>query len=84
MNKKITTSDPVFTNIAEKIAATAEISLEKIKLKSQLQNLGMDSLDALALMSDLEAEYKIKIPNQELLKIKTVEQAVESIKNRIA
>jgi acyl carrier protein len=39
----------------------------------------MDSLDALAMISDLEEEYNIKVPNQEVLKIRTVGQAVESI-----
>jgi len=43
----------------------------------------MDSLDALALISDLEEKYKIKIPNQEVLKIQTVGQAVEAMVKRI-
>ena len=83
MNQTISANGALFTKVAELIATTAEISLEKITPESRFQDLGMDSLDALALISDLEKEYNIKIPNQEILKIKTVAQAVESISNRI-
>ena len=39
--------------------------------------------DSPSLMVDLEEEYKIKIPNQEVLKIQTVGQAVEAMVKRI-
>ena len=77
-------SHAIFTKISEMIALSAGIPLEKISSESKFQDLGMDSLDALALISDLEEEYKIKIPNQEVLKIRTVGQAVESLHKRIA
>ncbi len=83
MDQTIATNETVFAKVAEVIAATADIPLEKITLESRFQELGMDSLDALAMISDLEEEYKIKIPNQEILKIRTVGQAVESISKRI-
>ncbi len=83
MDQTITTHNVVFTKIAELIASTADIPLEKVTPESRFQDLGMDSLDALAMISDLEEEYKIKIPNQEILKIKTVGQAVEGISKRI-
>ena len=83
MEETIATNNAVFTKIAELIATTADVPLEKVTLESQFQDLGMDSLDALALISDLEEEYGIKIPNQEILKIKTVGEAVESISKRI-
>jgi acyl carrier protein len=83
MDHTIATNETVYAKVAELIAATADIPLEKITSESKFQDLGMDSLDALAMISDLEEEYKIKIPNQEILKIKTVGQAVESINKRI-
>ncbi len=84
MDQTITSNDTLFVKVAQLIATTAEIPVEKITTESKFQDLGMDSLDALALISDLEEEYKIKIPNQEILKIRTVGQAVESIQKRIA
>ncbi len=83
MEQTVTTNAALFTKIAGLIASTAEIPLEKVKLEARFQDLGMDSLDALAMISDLEEEYKIKIPNQEILKIRTVGQAVESLSKRI-
>jgi acyl carrier protein len=79
MYQTIETNDAIFNKVAELIAATADISVEKIANESRFQDLGMDSLDALAMISDLEEEYNIKVPNQEVLKIRTVGQAVESI-----
>jgi len=83
MDHTIATNETVYAKVAELIAATADIPLEKITPESKFQDLGMDSLDALAMISDLEEEYKIKIPNQEILKIRTVGQAVESLSKRI-
>ncbi len=83
MDQTITSNDALFVKVAQLIATTAEIPVEKITTESKFQDLGMDSLDALALISDLEEEYKIKIPNQEILKIRTVGQAVESLSKRI-
>ena len=77
-------SDELFRKISELVAETSGISIDKISRESEFQKLGMDSLDTLALISDLEAVYKIKIPNQELLKIKTIEQAVETLQKRIS
>ena len=83
MDQAIATNEMVFAKIAEHISEAANISSEKITPGSKFQDLGMDSLDALALISDLEEKYKIKIPNQEVLKIQTVGQAVEAMVKRI-
>ena len=83
MDQTVTNNETIFTKIAEHIAETANIPVEKITAESKFQDLGMDSLDALSLISDLEEEYKIKIPNQEVLKIQTVGQAVEAMVKRI-
>jgi acyl carrier protein len=83
MDQTITNNETIFVKIAEHLAETANVPLEKITPESKFQDLGMDSLDALALISDLEEEYKIKIPNQEVLKIQTVGQAVEAMVKRI-
>jgi acyl carrier protein len=83
MGHTISTDDTLFNHVAKLIATTSDIPLEKITSESLFGDLGMDSLDAMALISDLELEYNIKIPNQELLKIRTVGQAVESLSKRI-
>ena len=52
--------------------------MEKVTPESTFQSMGLDSLDALAMINDLEEEYNVSIPNKEVLKIRTVGQAVES------
>lgn len=83
MSQTLTTADAVFAKISDLIVQSAGIEAEKITLEARFQDLGLDSLDALAMISDLEEEYGIKIPNQEVLQIRTVGQAVESLSKRI-
>lgn len=84
MNKTVYNKDDVFNKIADLISKAADLPVEKVTPESTFISMGLDSLDALAFISDLEEEYKIKIPNTELLKIKTVGQAVDSLYNKIA
>lgn len=79
MSQTISINEILFTKISNLIVENTGIDAEKINLESKFQDLGLDSLDALAMISDMELEYNIKIPNQEILQIKTVGQAVESI-----
>ncbi len=78
MNETLIKKEVLFEKIARLVSTTADITLEKITPESTFQSLGLDSLDALAMINDLEEEYKVSIPNHEVLKIKTVGQAVES------
>ena len=73
----------LFTKIAEVVSRTADIPIEKVTPESTFQSLGLDSLDSLALLNDLEDEFKVKIPNEELLKIRTVSQVVETLHKRM-
>lgn len=83
MGQATDTTELLFTKVAALTASTADIPLESISSESSFQDLGMDSLDAMALISDLEQEFQVKIPNKELLTIRTVGQAVESLSKRI-
>lgn len=67
----------LFNKIAEHLSKSADVPLEKITLESSFKELGLDSLDALALINDLEEEYSVNVSDQEVLKIRTVGQAVE-------
>ena len=73
-----------FNKIAEVVAQTANIDIEKVTAESSFEKLGLDSLDALAVINDLEHELKIIIPNAEVLKIRTVGQAAQSFAKQLA
>ena len=69
----------IFEKVAALIAANNDIAVETITMESTFEDLNMDSLDGLALVSDLEAYYNIHIPNEEALKIRSVKDAVEKL-----
>lgn len=72
-------SDAVFQKVAELIAARVHISVEEVSIDSSFQDLGVDSLDALSLIYDLEDEFGIEIPNEEAMNVQTVKQIVKSL-----
>ncbi len=75
--------EDIFNKIIELISANNHIPPETIKIDSSFEDLGMDSLDGLTLINDLENEYNITLPNEEVVNIKTVQQAVDNLTKAI-
>lgn len=73
-------SEIIFKKVQEEIAAAIGVSPEEIKLESTFEELGMDSLDALSVVNNLEEIFEVAIPNEEVLNIQTVKQAVDSLR----
>ena len=73
------TQEEIFQKVSGIIASKKGIQPADIKLSSSFEELDMDSLDSVELISDLEEFYNVSIPNQELLAIKTVNEAVNSL-----
>ncbi len=69
----------IYNKVVELIAKNTNLKIEDINVYSTFEDLGMDSLDQMTVISELEKEYKIILPNEEVPKIKTVGQAVESL-----
>lgn len=74
--------------VAEKVIATLasvkRIPAENIQLDTNLQEMGIDSLDVFTLLFELENAFKISIPDDEVRSIKTVNDVVEGIKKLLA
>jgi acyl carrier protein len=74
--------------VAEKVIATLasvkRIPAEKITLETNLQELGIDSLDVFTLLFELENAFKISIPDDDVRSIRTVNDVVEGIKKLMA
>ena len=69
----------VISIIAEKLG----IDEEEIKLEASfIDDLGADSLDIVELVMELEEEYGIEIPDEDAEKIKTVQDAINYIKEK--
>ncbi len=60
------------------IADIIEMEPAKIEPTAHLvEDLGMDSMMALEILAAMEKKYKIKIPEEDLPKITTLQRAVE-------
>jgi acyl carrier protein len=74
--------------VAEKVIATLasvkRIPAEGITLETNLQGLGIDSLDVFTLLFELENAFKISIPDDDVRSLKTVGDIVGGIKKLLA
>ena len=71
-------------NTAERVikilASVKHIPAENIKLGSSLQELGFDSLDTIILLSELEQEFSIAIPDESAKQVRVVNDIVEGVR----
>jgi acyl carrier protein len=74
--------------VAEKVIATLasvkRIPAENIKPDTNLQEMGIDSLDVFTLLFELENTFKISIPDDDVRSIKTVNDVIEGVKKLLA
>ncbi|UCD55289.1 MAG: acyl carrier protein [Candidatus Omnitrophota bacterium] len=62
------------------VARITEIEPEKITLEANfVENLGMDSMMALEILASIEKRYKLKIPEENLMKITNLKQTIELV-----
>lgn len=66
--------------VMQAIANTAHIPIEQLALDKTFEELGLTSLDALAIVAELEEEFEIEIPNEDALALRDVRQAVECVR----
>lgn len=55
-----------------------DFNVEELKPETTLEYLGLDSLDKIEFMFDIENEFHIKIPDQEF-KVKTIQDIVDAV-----
>lgn len=65
------------------IAAFKEIDKETISVDTKLEDLEMDSLDALNLVFELEEAFNISIPDEQAFETKTVGSMIEGVEKLI-
>jgi acyl carrier protein len=66
------------------IARTRELPPEQISLESSFAELGIDSLQGLNLLFELENEFNVNIPNPYALNVKGVRDLVEGLEKILA
>jgi len=65
--------------VIELIAREMQCSIQDITLNTKLNELGVDSLKAIVILSLLEDEFKIEIPNEAIESISTVGDIVDKV-----
>lgn len=77
-------SSEVFEKIKDLIVTKKGVDAEKVLIDSSFEELGMDSLDAVELVADMEEIFNVNIPNTDLQNFKTIRQAVEGLEKAIS
>ena len=77
--------DEIFEKARDLIVANnKEVNKEEIALNSTFEELNMDSLDAITIITDLEKQYNIILSNEEVSQIRNLAQAVDVIEKHIS
>lgn len=71
--------EAVATKVMEIIAKQKRVPADQVTIDSTFQELGLDSLDAVNILFELEGEFNISISDEEARKIKDVRQMVEGV-----
>jgi acyl carrier protein len=76
-------ADAVAARVIATLASVKRIPAEKITLETNLQELGIDSLDVFTLLFELENAFHISIPDDDVRSIRTVNDVVEGVRKLI-
>ena len=77
-------SDQVTEKVLATLASVKRLPPEKVTLDSSFEELGLDSLDTLNVLFELENEFQISIPDEEARSIRNVRGIVDGVKKLIA
>jgi len=77
-------SDDLIQRVLKAIATSKRIPLETVKIDSQFQELGIDSMDAVEILFALENEFDINIPDDEVRSVRDVRGMCEGVEKLVA
>jgi acyl carrier protein len=66
------------------VAAIKRIPREKVRLDSSFEELGIDSLDGINLIFEVEGAFDVSIPDEQARSIRNVQQMVDGVKVLLA
>ncbi len=65
------------------IAVKQRLPLESVTPESTFEGLGIDSLDRLNILFDLEGEFDVEINDEEAKKVETMQQMIDGIQKLV-
>jgi len=76
-------ADEITAKIIQLIAAVKRIPEENVTIDSTFEQLGLDSLDAINLIYEIESDFNISVPDEVARSIKDVRQLKRPLKRRL-
>jgi acyl carrier protein len=71
----------IFENVAKALADYKEVDVSEIKMESTFEELGLDSLDIVEIMMNLEDVFSVELEmNNTLVDVKSVVEYIASLK----
>jgi acyl carrier protein len=61
------------------VATTQRLPLERVSPDSTFEELGIDSMDSINILFDLESEFDIEINDEDAKKIRTIHEMVAGV-----
>ena len=72
-------SDSIQDRVLRVIATTKRVPLDSVKPESTFESLGIDSLDRLNILFDLESEFDIEIDDEDAKQVASIPQMLEGV-----
>ena len=78
------TTDTYEAAVRREAAAAAEVDPSEVALDARFEDIGIDSLDALGMIANLEDEFGLEVPDEDLQELETVGDAVAVLRRAAA
>ena len=77
-------ADEIEEKVLAVIAQVKRLPAESVALDSSFEQLGIDSLDGMNILFELENEFDINIPDEQARSIRSVREMVEGVKKLLS
>jgi acyl carrier protein len=77
-------SETIEQRVLRVIATTKRLPVEKVQEDSTFEELGVDSLDRLNILFDLESEFDVEIDDEEAKRVTSIRDMIAGIKLLLA
>ncbi|MCX8069159.1 MAG: acyl carrier protein [Thermodesulfovibrionales bacterium] len=75
--------DEIALRVKDIIAEELQVDKSEISDEASLADLGGDSLKALALVSAFESNFDISIPDEDVMKMNTIQSVIDIVKKNL-
>jgi acyl carrier protein len=72
-------SESIQDRVLRVIATTRRVPLETVRADSTFEELGIDSLDRINILFELEGEFDIEIDDEQAKQVTTLQQMIDGI-----